>query len=76
MVMLAAYRPALGFVESEFEIGERRASRALGVARSSCWYRSRHPVPTDVVERLRSLAVGRPRWGHRLHEMLRREGVG
>jgi putative transposase len=76
MVKPAAYRLAVGFVASEFEMSKRRACRALGVARSSFRYRSRRPVPTELVERLRSLAARRPRWGYRrLQVILRREGV-
>lgn len=43
--------------------------------RASFRYRSRRPAQAVLQERLRTLAVERPRWGYRrLHLLLRREG--
>lgn len=56
-------------------ITERRTCRFTGFARSSQRYAARRPPRTELRERLHTLAILRPRWGHRrLHILLRREG--
>jgi putative transposase len=58
-----------------FQISERRACDALGMARSSCRYRSVAQDQTALRMRLRELAAARVRYGYRrLHVLLRREG--
>lgn len=72
----AAYRQAVGFVMAEFSLSLRRACWALGFARSSWHYASRVEPPAELIEKLRTLASKRPRWGYRmLHLMLKRDGV-
>jgi len=76
MVKPAAYRQAVGFVMTEFALSLRRACGALGFPRSSWHYASKREPPVELIEKLRSLASKRPRWGYRmLHLMLKRDGV-
>ena len=75
MVKPAAYRRAVGFVQEEFGLSQRRACSALGFARSSCTYRGRQAESSELVERLKALAARNARHGYRmLHLILRREG--
>lgn len=68
-------RQAVGLVQAELKLSERQACRALGVSRSSMRYQSSRPVPTALIEKLKSLAMKRPRWGYRrLWLLLKREG--
>ena len=54
-----------------------RACRYVGVHRSLLRYRARRTPPPGLCERLRELAVAKPRWGSgRLTWRLRREGWG
>lgn len=56
-------------------LSERQACRYTGFARSSQRYQSRRD-DTALGERLRTLAILRPRWGYRrLYRLLRREGL-
>ena len=76
MVKPTAYRQAVGLVMAEMSISLRRACRALGFPRSSWHYASKRVPPVELIEKLRSLASKRPRWGYRmLHLMLKRDGV-
>jgi putative transposase len=69
-------RQAVGYLQSEFKMSERRACRVLDFCRASARYRSLREEPTDLVAKLRELATQRPRWGYRrLHILLKREGV-
>ena len=71
-----AWRNAVGFLQTDFEMSQRRACRVLGVCRATAQYRSRRSDPAPLVAKLRELATQRPRWGYRrLHILLRREGV-
>lgn len=75
MVKPAVFRRAVGFVQAEFKVSQRRACRILGFARSSLTYESCRKVPTALLDRLKALAAKRPRFGYRrLHILLRREG--
>ena len=75
MVKPAAYRQAVGFLQSEFEMSERRACRVLGRARSSCRYKARGVMVQGFLDDLRRHATARPRFGYRrLHVLLRRGG--
>jgi putative transposase len=75
MVKPTAFRRAVGMLQADFSLSQRRACAALGFARSSCQYRTQRAAPTELLERLRQLAARRPRFGYRrLHVMLRREG--
>jgi putative transposase len=63
------------FLRVGFQASERRACHALGMARSSCRYRSVAEDQTALRMRLRELAAARVRYGYRrLHVLLRREG--
>ena len=76
MVKPTAWRQAVGYLQTDFKMSERRACRVLGVCRATAQYRSRRKPATVLVVRLRELATERPRWGYRrLHILLQREGI-
>jgi putative transposase len=61
----------VGFLQTDFEMSQRRACRVLAVCRATAQYRSRREPPASLVARLRELATERPRWGYRrLHILL------
>lgn len=75
MVKPAAYRHAVGFVQAEMKLSVRQSCRALGFARSSLTYESTRQQPAGLLDRMKALAVARPRFGYRrLHTLLGREG--
>lgn len=58
-------------------ISERHACQLVGVARATHRYQPRGATHAGVRERLRVLAIERPRWGYRrLAVLLAREGQG
>src|SRR5262245_524914 len=60
---------------TEFRVSQRRACALVGVARSTCQYRSQRDPAPALRERLRALAEQRRRFGYRrLTVLLRREG--
>ncbi|THF87270.1 IS3 family transposase [Deinococcus sp. KSM4-11] len=67
----------VGLLQGSFDVSERRACRVLGFSRTT----QRRKSPTRVkdlvlVERLRTLAAERPRFGYRrLYLLLRRDGL-
>lgn len=73
----AARRAAVGRVQNQYGLSERRACRLVGVGRSTLRYRPRGRADEEALrQRLRVLAAERPRFGYRrLHALLRREGV-
>jgi putative transposase len=76
MVKPTACRQAVGWIQAEFKVSERKACRALGSSRTSHRYRSTRPVPAELLAKLRELAAKRPRFGYRrLHLLLRRDGM-
>jgi putative transposase len=76
MVKPTAFRQAVGYLQTEFEMSQRRACKVLGYCRASVQYRSLRDPAEALVARLRELATQRPRWGYRrLHILLRREGI-
>jgi putative transposase len=74
MVTPAVRREAVAHLQVVYQVSERRACSALGTDRTSMRYRSRRPDDMAVRTRLRELASVRRRF-HRLHILLRREGV-
>lgn len=75
MVAAAQCRMVVGWAIQAYQLGERRACRALGVNRSSIRYRSRRPTREPLRQRLKELAAVRVSYGYkRLHILLRREG--
>jgi len=76
MVKPAARRRAVGFLQSEMGLSERRACRALGFRRSSHRYAPKRDDRASLRQDLRRLAAARPRYGYRrLHVLLGREGI-
>jgi len=75
MVTPVAHRAAAEYLQSTYEMSERRACRVLGVDRATVRYVARRPTDDVLRERLKSLAHERRRFGYRrLHILLRREG--
>ncbi len=75
MVTPALRREWVRWVGEAYQLSERRACRATGVARALIRYRSRRPPQTPLRARLRELAESRVSFGYkRLHVLLRREG--
>lgn len=75
MVTPAAHREAAAYLQSTYEMSQRRASRVIGCDRTSLRYRSSRPDDGPLRERLTALAQERRRFGYRrLHVLLRREG--
>lgn len=74
MVTPAARREMVGYVMQTYHFSQRRACRLAGIHGSSARYQSRRVERHDLRQRLRELAVQRPRFGYRrLHILLRRE---
>lgn len=68
-------RRVVGRVQAAHGVSERRAIRWTGFARSTIRYRSRRPPQEELRDRIREMALERPRWGYRrIHVLLRREG--
>ena len=75
MVTPAAHREAAAYLQSTYEMSERRACRVLGSDRTSVRYRATRLDDALLGERLKALANERRRFGYRrLHVLLRREG--
>jgi putative transposase len=75
MVTPAAHREAADYLQSAYEMSQRRACRVIGSDRASVRYRARRADDADLRERLKALAAERRRFGYRrLHVLLRREG--
>jgi len=73
----AQRRAAVVFAQERLGVSQRRACRLVGAARSTIRHRCQGGDHDDALrERLRELAMERPRFGYRrLHALLRREGV-
>jgi len=68
-------RRVVTHLRAAYAVSERRACRTLAFARSSQRYASRRAPCAELRERLRTLALLKPRWGYRrLHWLLAREG--
>jgi len=68
-------RNAVRRLQDRFAVSERRAAQLVGIARTTVRYQHRRPDDAQLLNRLRTLAVERPRFGYRrLHILLRREG--
>ncbi len=75
MVTPAAHREAAEYLQSTYEMSQRRACRVMGTDRASVRYQATRPDDGVLRERLKALAQERRRFGYRrLHVLLRREG--
>jgi putative transposase len=75
MVTPAAHREAAAYLQSTYEMSQRRACRVIGTDRANVRYQATRPDDAVLRERLRSLAQERRRFGYRrLHVLLRRQG--
>ncbi len=65
------------YTQQQYPVSERQACRIVGAGRTMVRYRRRGGRDDwPVRERLRALALERPRFGYRrLHQLLRREGI-
>jgi putative transposase len=75
MVTPAARRAAARYLTETFGASERRACRVIGCPRTTLRRTLVRRADPQLLERLRSVAYERPRFGYRrVHVMLRREG--
>jgi putative transposase len=75
VVTPAAHREAAAYLQSAYQMSQRRACRVLGTDRSSVRYLATRSDDGELRERLKALAQERRRFGYRrLHVLLRREG--
>jgi putative transposase len=75
MVSPAQRRAGVVWATEAYRLPQRRACRAMGVARSTVRYKSVRPPREPLRKRLRELASVRVSYGYRrLHVLLRREG--
>ncbi len=75
MVSPAARKEGVRHLIQHFGVSERHACRVAQCSRATLRRVQRRTVDNHLVERLRSLAYERPRFGYRrVHVMLRREG--
>jgi putative transposase len=75
MVTPAAHREAAAYLQSTYEMIQRRACRVIDTDRTSVRYQATRPDDAALRERLKALAQERRRFGYRrLHVLLRREG--
>jgi putative transposase len=75
MVTPAAHREAAAYLQSTYEMSQRRACRVISTDRTSVRYQAIRPDDGALRERLKALAQERRRFGYRrLHVLLRREG--
>ena len=73
MVTVAARREAVEFIKTR-NISERRGCRLVSLNRKSCRYQKRRRTDSNLIQRLRELAIEYPRFGYRrIHALLRRE---
>jgi hypothetical protein len=73
----AGRKRLVGYLQSEYHVGQRRACRLIAISRKAIWYQSVRPDrDADLIKRLKQLAEQYPRYGYlMLHELLRREGL-
>jgi putative transposase len=75
VVAPARWRELVAWSRAAYRLSERRACRALEVARSSVQYIGRRPPQTALRRRMREITEVRLHYGYRrVHVLLRREG--
>lgn len=73
MVGCTAGREVVAFIKTK-KISERRACRLVSLNRKSCRYQKRRTLESELIKRLRELAIEHPRFGYRrIHALLNRE---
>ena len=71
----ARQRTMVDHVRAEWQVGIRRACRALPVERSTYHYRPRRAEQAGLKKRIKEIAETRVRYGYRrIYVLLRREG--
>jgi putative transposase len=71
----ARQRTMVDHVRAEWQVGVRRACRALLVNRATYTYRPRRAAQAELKQRIKEIAEMRVRYGYRrIHVLLRREG--
>jgi putative transposase len=76
MVTPAARRTTTAYLTKQYGFSQRRACRLANLARSTARYRSRRVEAPEVRQRLRALALARPRFGYRRLGILLRRLLG
>jgi putative transposase len=72
----AAKRQLVGFLQSEFQLSQRRASRLAGISRKALRYTPIDRGDAKIIARLKDLGQRYPRYGYlMLHALLQREGL-
>jgi putative transposase len=75
MVMPAARREGVGYLQESYPVSGRRACELLGLSRGSWHYRAKTKDDLILREAIKTQAVKRRRWGYRmLTRVLRRQG--
>jgi len=75
MVSPTQRRAGVSWAQDAYRVSERRATRALGVSRSTVRYRSQRAPRAPLRARIREIAEARVSYGYRqVHTLLRREG--
>lgn len=75
VVSVAARREVVAFIKTR-NISERRGCQLVSLNRKSCRYRKRRRTDSDIIKRLRQLAIEHPRFGYRrIHALLGRAGL-
>lgn len=70
---VADHREAVEFIKTR-HISEQRGCRLIPLNRKSCRYRRRQRTDSELIKRLRELAIEYPRFGYRrIHVLLKRE---
>jgi len=73
VVTVAARREAVEFIKTR-HISERRGCRMVSLNRKSCRYQRRKRADSELIKRLRELAIEHPRFGYRrINALLERE---
>lgn len=76
MVTPAMKKDMAGYLQEQHGLSKRRCAHLVQTAPSVLRYQTRRGGDGAIRERLKALAVERPRWGYRrLHILLRREGL-
>jgi len=76
MVTPAMKKNIAGYLQEQHGLSKRRCAHLVQTAPSVLRYQTRRGGDGAIRERLKALAVERPRWGYRrLHILLRREGL-
>ena len=66
MVAPAAKRTAVGAMQDEFRMSQRRAAELVDLGRASCRYQTRRSPEAHLEKERLGVARDHPRWGYRM----------